>query len=116
MPYQSFDASLPDGSTQNGAQVLASVRSNQAALRDAIAAGVMFGWAMTPSGGTASEPAVITYSKSTDRVRATLTWSGGKVTEAVYDFSANAGGAWDAIGTQTIAYDANDNVTGVTWS
>jgi hypothetical protein len=34
----------------------------------------------------------------------------------VYAYSANSGGAWDTIGTCTIAYDASGNVVTTTWS
>ena len=116
MAYTPLDESLPNGATQNGPAALASVRANQQALRDAILAGSLVGWNATPSGGTAEEPAVITRSKGVERVKSTLTWSGGLVTGVVYAYSANSGSSWDTIGTLTISYDASDNFTGATWS
>jgi hypothetical protein len=54
-------------------------------------------------------------------VRATLTWgtvggAAGNVSAAVYEYSANSGSSYDAIGTKTITYDSNANVTATTWS
>jgi hypothetical protein len=56
MAYTGLDLTKPDGATQNGTQVLQSVRDNQRALRDMIVSGFAAGWAMTPSGGTADQP------------------------------------------------------------
>jgi hypothetical protein len=71
---------------------------------------------MAASGGTAAEPATLTYSKSTERVRASLTWASGKVTVAVYAYSSTSGSSYDTIGTNTITYDGSGNVTATTWS
>lgn len=117
MAYVQFDATKPNGATANGTTVLSELRDNMEALRDAVVmGGGFFGWAMAATGGTAEEPTTLTYSKGTERVRATLTWSSGKVTQAVYSYSANSGGSYDTIGTKTITYDGSDNVTGTSWS
>ena len=76
----------------------------------------LVGWSLAPSGGTAEEPALLTYALGTKRAKIELTWSSGKVTVAVYSRSTDSGATWSAIGTQTITYDANDNVTGVAWT
>lgn len=117
MAYTVFDPTVPDGSTQTGTQVLQAVRDNAAALRDAcLMGGGFFGWNMAAAGGTASEPATLTYSSGTERVRATLTWSGGNVTSAVYAYSSNSGTSYDTIGTKTITYDGSGNVTNTSWA
>jgi hypothetical protein len=98
------------------------------ALRDAIVAGALVDWWMTPSGGTAEEPAQIIYEKSRtgdrEAVRLTVTWGttggeDGSPTTIVYayapDYPTLAGG-WDTIGTATMTYDANGNMTDLQWS
>lgn len=79
------------------------------------------GWKMIPSGGTADQPALLTYLKDDQRVEAALTWgtSGGEagnVTQAIYSWSTDAGVSYDPLGTETITYDSDSNVVAVTWS
>lgn len=117
MPYIVFNATKPDAATQNGTQFAQSARDNLRAIRDAcLMGGGFFGWNMAAAGGTAEQPVTLTYGSGTERVRATLTWSGGNVTQAAYAYSADSGTNWDAIGTKTITYDGNGNVTATTWS
>lgn len=117
MAYTHFDRTKPDATVQNISQMGDSERNNLRAIRDAcLMGGGFFGWNMAAAGGTAEEPATLTYSSGTERVRATLTWSGGDVSQAVYAYSADSGANWDAIGTKTITYDGNGNVTATTWS
>ena len=122
MAYTPFDPTKPDASTQNGTAFAGSARDNLKAIRDAaIMGGGSYGWNMALSGGTASQPAVLTYSKSTERVRASLTWGttggeDGNVTVALYEYSSNSGSSYDTIGTKTVTYDASANVTATTWS
>lgn len=120
MAYDLFDPTLPDPSSENITSFGQSVRDNQAALRDAVIAGAFAGWDMTPSGGTAEQPATLTYDKGSECIKIALTWgsSGGEdgnVTQAVYSYSSNCS-AYDTMGTLTISYDANGNVTGTAWS
>lgn len=122
MSYTAFNAATPDAATQNGTQFAQSTRANLAALRDACVLGGGFpGWAMAASGGTAEQPATLTYSRGTERVRATLTWGttggeAGNVTQAVYAYSANSGTDYGTIGTKTITYDGSGNVTATAWA
>lgn len=117
MAYTLFDPTKPDAATQNGTAFAASARTNASAVRDACILGGGFpGFNMAAAGGTASEPATLTYSKGTERVRASLTWSSGNVTVALYEYSSNSGGLYEAIGTNTITYDGSQNVTNTTWS
>ena len=86
--------------------VAASPLANIAALED---------WDETPSGGTADEPALLTYTKDGVTVEAALTWGttggeDGNITEIVY----TSAGATSR--TRTIAYDVDGNVTSITWS
>ena len=121
MAYTGLDLTKPDGATQNGTQVLQSVRDNQRALRDMIVGNFTAGWAMAPSGGTAAQPAQILRSAGAESLRAALTWGttgggAGNVTQAVYAYSSNSGGSYDTVGTLSITYDTSGYVTGTTWS
>lgn len=121
MAYTAFDATKPDAATQNGTQFAQAIRNNQAAMRDAIVTGSMPGFNYSVSGGTPEQPAIIYYKKGADWVRITLTWgttggADGNVTVAVLASSANSGGVYDTIGTQTMTYDLNGNVTATNWS
>lgn len=78
-------------------------------------------WALTPSGGTAEQPDVVTYAKGVERVRGTLTWgttggADGNVETAAYEYSNNSGSTYSTIGTKNLTYDAAGNVTLTTWS
>jgi hypothetical protein len=121
MPYVLYDKTKPAGSS-NGTLTLQEVRNNLLAIRDAaIMGGGFYGWNMAASGGTAQQPATLTYSSGTERVRATLTWgttggSAGSVTVAAYAYSSNSGTDYDAIGTKAITYDASGNVTATSWA
>ncbi len=119
MAYTPYDPSLPNGAHE-GPTVITEMKTNMAALRDAcVMGGGFFGWALTVTNGSGSaeQPQYLTYAKGTERVRATITWNGsGYVTQAVYEYSSNSGGAYDTIGTKTITYDGNGNVTGTSWS
>lgn len=122
MPYTVFDSSKPDATAQTLTQMGQSERNNFMAIRDAvIMGGGFYGWNMAAAGGTASQPATLTYSSGTERVRASLTWgttggAAGSVTQAVYAYSSNSGTDYDTIGTKTITYDGSGNVTATTWS
>lgn len=122
MAYTPFDAGKPDPSTQAGTAFGTSARANLTALRDCIAAlGAVQGWDMAPSGGTAEEPATVLYSKGSERIRLTLTWSGGNVTKVRYEYSSNGGSSYDDMADdagesyQNIAYDGAGNVSAITW-
>lgn len=121
MAYVPFDTAEPDPSTESITEFGTATRANFAALRDAVIMGTVAGWDMTPSGGTAEEPGTLTYDKSTERVKAVITWgsSGGEdgnPTQVVYSYSSNSGTDYDTIGTLTISYDTSGNVTGTAWS
>jgi hypothetical protein len=122
MTYPVFDATKPDATTDTGTTFATNTRNNLKAIRDAaIMGGGFYGWNLAASGGTASQPATLTYSSGTERVKADLTWGttggeNGNVTVAVYRYSSNSGGSYDTIGTKTISYDADANITATTWS
>lgn len=121
MPYTPFDQTKPDPATQNITQFGTSIRTNEAAIRDMVVGMAPFGWNLSITGGTPEQPGTSTLSKGTERVRCVTTWgtSGGAAnnpTIMVYSYSANSGSTWDAIGTVTMAYDSNGNLTSSTWS
>ena len=90
-------------------------------------AGLAPGWNMAAAGGTASQPATLTFTYDTTiKVRITLTWGttggeDGNVTKAVYEWSDDSGASYDALDdedgnyVQTITYDGDANVTATTW-
>lgn len=122
MTYAAFDPTKPDPSSQGITAFGQSIRNNMLAIRDAVVmGGGFFGWAMAASGGTAEQPATLTYSSGAERVRATLTWGttgggAGSVIQAVYAYSSTSGSSYDTIGTKTITYDASGNVTATSWA
>lgn len=121
MAYTHFDSSTPNPAAQNITAFGASARTNLAAIRDIAVLGAAPGWAYSWSGGTAAKPTTMLWARGTERLRAVCTWgtTGGaadNLTSAVFSYSANSGGAYDAMGTQTINYDAGGNVTSTTWS
>lgn len=73
-------------------------------------------WPATPSGGTAEQPASVTFAGAEVEATAALTWgtsggADGNITQIV--FSAN-----DTARTRTldVTYDVNGNVTSTAWS
>jgi len=120
MAYTAFDGAKPTW-TGTGTQFATDVRTNLAALRDMVATGFAPGWNYSVSGGTAEQPAILYLKRGTEWLRQTLTWGAtggadGNVTVVAVAYSANSGGAWDTVGTCTIAYDTAGNVTSTTWS
>lgn len=122
MTYALFDPSKPDSATQNIAQFGTSIRNNMNALRDAaVILGSFAGFNGTPSGGTESQPALITQSKGVERLKSAITYGtaggeAGNPTVVVYSYSSNSGSTYDVIGTKTIAYTGNGFWNGSTWS
>lgn len=121
MAYTAFNNSTPDPATQTPGQCFDSDRQNLHALRDAVVTGAMAGWDLTPSGGTAEQPTTLKYNRGTSEyLKVALTWgtsggADGNVTQAVLSYSTDDV-TYDTIGTETITYDANGNVTAVAWS
>lgn len=110
-----YTAFVPDKPViaDDGDIVINNTRQNLMALRDGIVAGALKDWDMTKTGTT--EPTEILYSKGTERVRLTITWTSGNPTTIVYAYSSNSGGLYDTIGTLTLAYTSGDLVS-ETWS
>lgn len=121
MPYTQFDYTTPNPATQGIVAYSTSIRTNLAAIRDIALTGAAPGWNYSWSGGTADKPTYMIWSKGVERVRVTCTWgtTGGatdNLTVGVFAYSSNSGTSYDTIGTETLAYDANSNLTSTTWS
>jgi hypothetical protein len=105
-----------------------AVDASQDQIRDniiwgliAVASGTYMlpGWPATPSGGTASEPAVVTMTHASGRnMKFTLTWTSGAVTGVAVQYDKGLGAGYETVtlGTATIAYDGSGNWTGTTWA
>ena len=120
MVYVPFVSDKPD-IVDTGAQVIDDSRQNLMALRDAVVAGNLVGWAMAATGGTPAEPTQILYSKGTERIRLTITWGttggeDGNPVTVVYAYDGDAGASYDTIGTWTGTYDVDGNLTAEAWS
>ena len=112
--------------SDDGDDVIDDIRENLMAARDGIVMGKMLDWdmAVTIGGGSAAEPASIEWrdgqGAGTDRIRATITWgtsggADGNPTSIIWAFSVN-GSVYDTIGTETITYDVDSNITADTWA
>lgn len=122
MAYLPFENDVPV-SSDNGNVVIDDIRKNLMALRDAVQIGGVAGWnySKTDGTGTATQPQYVFYKNGTDWIRQTLTWgttggADGNVTVVLVEYSSNSGVAYDTVGTETIAYDVDANVTSTTWS
>ena len=120
MAYNQFDDTLPV-STATGPQTVTDIRDNQQAMRDMIVIGGMVSWNMAATLGTPEQPELITYSKSTERLKAVLVWgtsggADGNVSTATYSYSSNSGTNYDQIGILTITYNNDGNVISTAWT
>lgn len=111
--YTAFDPSVPDGSSQNGAAVLGAVTANQYALWTAIAMGVLPGWSLACSGGTAAEPGQFLFSNGgTQRIKGVVTWTSGNITQIVWTVSQDSGSTYSStVATETHTFDGSGNLT-----
>lgn len=122
MAYTKFTSDTPV-IADTGGEVIDDTRNNLMALRDAIVAGTLVDWNLdiTIGGGSAEEPDELIYKKSTEWIRLQITWGttggeDGQPTVIIYAYSADSGGVYDTIGTATMTYDSNGNMTDLTWS
>ena len=75
------------------------------------------GWNLAVNGADKSKPdsAELTYSDGR-KIKAAYSYTGDNVTTVAVTFDDGGGYAAFVKGTATIAYDSDDNVTGVTWA
>lgn len=126
MTYTALDTSKPTTAQTRQAAVDA-IRTNIVAIRDAIVSGgLVQGFNYSVVGGTAEQPAQVFLKRGAEWIRLDLTWgvsggASGNVTKAAYYYSANSGGAYDAMADLsgnyviTLAYDASGNLITTTW-
>lgn len=118
MAYTAFNPDLPDGSVQNGPQVVQSIQDNQYALWTSLAFGMLPAFSLACSGGTAAEPTTFLFTENgspgAGRVRGVASWSGGYITQIVWTVSQDSGGAYSSVGTSAFTYDGSGNVTACT--
>jgi hypothetical protein len=118
MSRTAFDETKPAGN-QTGPSFAASANANDTALRDACLMGLAEGFDLTVSGGTAGQPALFYWKKSTTWLRATPTWGSGagkdgNIVSMAWDLSTNSGSSYDAIGTTALSFDTSGNLTTAT--
>ena len=87
--YSAYADGKPVISPDTGTQVVNYIRQNLEALRDGLVLGDMPGWTFTTSGGTAGQPATITYVRSPNTITGSVSWgvSGaatGNITSIVF--------------------------------
>lgn len=126
MSYLPFDAGSPTV-VQTRQTAIDTTRSNLQALRDIlVASGCAHGWAMSKSGGTADQPAIVIYARGTERVRVSITWgstggAAGNPTKVAYHYSINGGTSYDPLTdadgnyVMTLTWDAEGELTNTTW-
>lgn len=120
MAYTHYQDSKPDVS-DIGSDLVEDIRQNFMALRDALVAGAVYGWDMTPSGGTADQPVVIKFNRGTSEyLKLALTWGTtggeeGNVTVCVFSYSTDDS-IYDTIGMLTMTYTSEGFVTAASWS
>jgi hypothetical protein len=116
MAYNGYQVDKPDGA-DNGPVVIADAKRNGLALRDAIVAGMMPGFAFSIVNGTGSDlfPQFLYWKQgvgaSAPWLRATLVWGttgseNGNVTTMTWAYSANGGSTWDDMaGASVLTYN-----------
>lgn len=75
-------------------------------------------WNAVPSGANLAKPDYVELTHAIDgrKCKATLTWTGDKVTTMVLSFNDTGGYANFSYGTATITYNGSGQWTGTTWS
>ncbi len=90
------------------------------ALRDNIVSlGQYAGWGFTVT-TPGAEPDVITYSKGTERVKLTYTWSASNPATIKFEYSSNSGSSYDPMfstnGLLTLTYDGSGFISSGAWT
>jgi len=74
----------------------------------------MYDWDYSVSGGTAEEPQYLIYTKGSEKLRATNTYSTGLIQTVVWEYDSGSG--YIDIGTETYAFDSDGETETITWS
>lgn len=69
-----------------------------------------------PGANTATAPQTVTYTKSTERIKADITYSSGRPSSVVYRYSSDSGATYSTIGTKSLTFDGSGYFTSSTWS
>ena len=99
-------------------QVVTDSRNNLESLAQSVAYSAVPSWnySVVEGTGDAEEPQYVYYKKGATWIRGTMTYSSGSITQAAWHRSTDSGSNWDAMGTQSVSYDGDGNVSTVTWS
>jgi hypothetical protein len=117
-PLQLFQDSKPV-KTDPFMEVVTSIRDNSRALRNNVMAQIGEWWNYSVSGGSAEEPAVMTWEKvaTDERIRATVTYTGVTGYVSVVDWAYQlAAAGYVVIGKQTFTYDGDGETVSIVWS
>lgn len=115
--YKFFVDGVPVTSDKS-LKVISDTRNNLLALVHVATMGSIQGWEYSKDDGTgtADEPQYLYYKKSARWIQGEMTWANGTITQIVWRYSVNSGGAYDTIGTESVTYDTDGNVETVTWA
>lgn len=121
MAYAQFNGSKPVTSPDTRQESIDAIRNNGLAVRDMAILGTCPGFDFSTSGGTPDQPAITLRTKGLEVLRASITWGttggqAGNPTSIVYEYSADGGSTWNAVGTVAFTYDTDGYPTGSTWS
>ena len=121
MAYIPFDASSPDGATQNGAAVTSVIRTNQAALRDGLVTLTFRGWSLNVNGADKTAPSAWVYSKGSESIKALPTYlttgvASGMISRMLYTYSSDGFVSEVTIGAKNLSYDASAIFVSSYWS
>lgn len=115
--YNYFQDSKPVD-TDTVLQVVTDTRNNLESLAQSAAYSAVPSWnySVVEGTGDAEEPQYVYYKNGATWIRGTMTYSSGSITQAAWHRSTDSGSNWDAMGTQSVSYDGDGNVSTVTWS
>lgn len=113
--YTHPDWNKPVG-TDTGPNVPLKARDNLRVCRDQFFSGKVKDWTFERQNGTGSadDPQYFVFKNTINNVwfRQTNTWTGGKLTACLVDWSDDGGATWASVlGANAIVYDANLNIT-----
>lgn len=118
MAYIPFDKTKPDATSQTLTQMGQSMLNNEKAVRDMVIMHDSPSWSgsVTTAGVDEFHPAVITYVNGTERIKETYTYSSGRVSTILYEYSSNSGSSYDTIGTRSYTWGTNGGYVSDSWS
>lgn len=122
MAYIPFDATKPDGASQNGTQFASSIRANFEAIRDGLVVLTFRGWNITvdPTGSDYTTPSAWVYSKGSEVIKSVPTRivggvASGLTSRLLVTYSSN-GISYVTVGAENYTYDAEATFVSSHWS